>query len=386
MTKVLDGSASSSRARSSPVPRAGCCSAISAPTWSRSSSPAAAIRSAPSRAASTARTSRPTTATSAASRSTRRTLTIAPSLTRSSARRDVYIQNFRPGFAEQARRGRGAPARAQPAPGLRLDQRLRRDRPGGGTAGVRHGRAGGERVPEAPRQPRESARRRAGDRRCIDRLLCCLWRAGRARRARPHRNRPNGRGVDARGDGALQPRRVHALLPGRRGHGPVQPASVSQSYVLECGDGKWIALHMSSPEKFWQGLAQAIEEPDTCSPTRASPTREARIDHQEALIDLLGANFRTRSRDQWCERLERLDVPHAPMYDTSEALHDPQAVHLQLIAQAEHPVMGDLSHRALAGLVRRRARPRRDGPADARRARRRDSGAKPQNQPERRQP
>ncbi len=28
------------------------------------------------------------------------------------------------------------------------------------------------------------------------------------------------------------------------------------------------------------------------------------------------------------------------MYDTSEALDDPQAVHLQMTASAEHPVMG----------------------------------------------
>jgi hypothetical protein len=44
--------------------------------------------------------------------------------------------------------------------------------------------------------------------------------------------------------------------------GPFSRPSVSQSYVLECADGKWIALHMSSPEKFWQGLANAMERPD----------------------------------------------------------------------------------------------------------------------------
>ncbi len=43
--------------------------------------------------------------------------------------------------------------------------------------------------------------------------------------------------------------------------GPYSRPRVSQSYVLECSDGKWIALHMSSPEKFWQGLARAIEQP-----------------------------------------------------------------------------------------------------------------------------
>ncbi|HTM69336.1 MAG TPA: CoA transferase, partial [Luteimonas sp.] len=47
-----------------------------------------------------------------------------------------------------------------------------------------------------------------------------------------------------------------------------------------------------------------------------------------------------RSRAEWCTRLERADVPHAPMYDTREALDDPQAKHLELMATAEHPVMG----------------------------------------------
>jgi len=121
--------------------------------------------------------------------------------------------------------------------------------------------------------------------------------------------------------------------------GPYSRPRVSQSYVLECSDGKWIALHMSSPEKFWQGLAQAIEQPGLFDDARFA-TREARIENQEALIELLGAKFAQRGRAEWCERLERLDVPHAPMYDTSEALLDPQAVHLQLTASAEHPVMG----------------------------------------------
>ncbi len=121
--------------------------------------------------------------------------------------------------------------------------------------------------------------------------------------------------------------------------GPYSRPSVSQSYVLECGDGKWIALHMSSPEKFWQGLAMAIERPDLFEDSRFA-TREARIANQEAMIDLLGERFGHRPRDEWCARLQREDVPHAPMYDTSEALDDPQAVHLEMTASAEHPVMG----------------------------------------------
>ena len=57
--------------------------------------------------------------------------------------------------------------------------------------------------------------------------------------------------------------------------GPYSRPSVSQSYVLECADGKWIALHMSSPEKFWQGLATAIEQPDMFQDPRFADARGA---------------------------------------------------------------------------------------------------------------
>ena len=118
--------------------------------------------------------------------------------------------------------------------------------------------------------------------------------------------------------------------------GPFSRPSVSQSYVLPCGDGKWIALHMSSPPKFWEGLAKAIERPMLFEDPRFA-TREARIVHQGELIDLLSGIFRGHERAEWCRRLEALDVPHAPMYDTNEVPEDPQAKHLQLFVDARHP-------------------------------------------------
>jgi len=121
--------------------------------------------------------------------------------------------------------------------------------------------------------------------------------------------------------------------------GPYSRPSVSQSYVLECADGRWIALHMSSPEKFWQGLARVIQEPQLFADARFA-TREARIANQEALIGYLGERFARRPLAQWCERLAREDVPHAPMYATDEALEDPQARHLELATSAVHPTMG----------------------------------------------
>lgn len=121
--------------------------------------------------------------------------------------------------------------------------------------------------------------------------------------------------------------------------GPFSRPSVSQSYVMKCSDGKWIALHMSSPPKFWQGLAAAMEKPDIFDDERFA-TREARIAHQEDMIAVLGPIFAGRDRAEWCRRLEAQDVPHAPMYTTAEVPDDAQAQHLQLFVEAPHPVAG----------------------------------------------
>ncbi len=118
--------------------------------------------------------------------------------------------------------------------------------------------------------------------------------------------------------------------------GPYSRPSVSQSYVLPCGCGEWIALHMSSPPKFWQGLALAMERPDFFDDPRFA-TREARIENQPVLIEVLTEIFRTQPRAEWCRRLVEQDVPHAPMYRTDEVPEDPQAKHLQLFVEAPHP-------------------------------------------------
>jgi crotonobetainyl-CoA:carnitine CoA-transferase CaiB-like acyl-CoA transferase len=121
--------------------------------------------------------------------------------------------------------------------------------------------------------------------------------------------------------------------------GPFSRPSVSQSYVLKCSDGKWVALHMSSPPKFWQGLATSMERADIFEDPRFA-TREGRIDNQEALMHVLGGIFCLRTRADWCTRLLAQDVPHSPMYTTDEVPNDPQAKHLQLFVETQHPTMG----------------------------------------------
>jgi crotonobetainyl-CoA:carnitine CoA-transferase CaiB-like acyl-CoA transferase len=121
--------------------------------------------------------------------------------------------------------------------------------------------------------------------------------------------------------------------------GPLSRPVVSQSYTFECADGKWIAIHLSSPPKFWEGLLEATGQQALGRDPRFAERLE-RIGHQDDLIAILSPVFRTRSRDDWCGRLLAAEVPHAPAYDSDEALEDPQARHLRIKVSAEHPQMG----------------------------------------------
>jgi crotonobetainyl-CoA:carnitine CoA-transferase CaiB-like acyl-CoA transferase len=121
--------------------------------------------------------------------------------------------------------------------------------------------------------------------------------------------------------------------------GPGDRARLAQSYALICADEKLIALHLSSPEKFWQGLLAAIERPDLGTDPRFA-TRMARVHNQPALQEVLAPIFRTKPRSEWVERLERADVPYAPIYSLAEVLQDPQVRHLGIEREVYHPDQG----------------------------------------------
>jgi crotonobetainyl-CoA:carnitine CoA-transferase CaiB-like acyl-CoA transferase len=82
--------------------------------------------------------------------------------------------------------------------------------------------------------------------------------------------------------------------------GPYSRPNVSQSYVFECADGGWIALHMSSPAKFWEALAEAVGRPDMLALPEFAD-REARIGNYEGVVAFLAPIFRTRGREDWRE-------------------------------------------------------------------------------------
>ncbi len=121
--------------------------------------------------------------------------------------------------------------------------------------------------------------------------------------------------------------------------GPLSRPVVSQSYTFECKDGKWVAIHMSSPTKFWEGLLAATGQEQLNDDPRFNERLE-RIKHQDDLIEHFTPIFARLTRDEWCAKLLDTGVPHSPAYDSDEALEDPQAKHLRIKTTAEHPEIG----------------------------------------------
>ena len=111
---------------------------------------------------------------------------------------------------------------------------------------------------------------------------------------------------------------------------------LAQAYILKAGDGRLIAIHLSSLEKFWKGLVAALEAPELATDPRFS-TRDARIEHYEQLRVELGARFARHGLAHWTLQLGRNDVPYAPINGIDQVVGDPQVQHLGLIVPVENP-------------------------------------------------
>ncbi|MGY3547461.1 CaiB/BaiF CoA transferase family protein [Bradyrhizobium sp. USDA 4469] len=68
----------------------------------------------------------------------------------------------------------------------------------------------------------------------------------------------------------------------------IQRAAMSQAYTLSCADGKRIGIHLSSPDKFWVGLCNALGRQDWIA---KFPTRMDRVRKYEEIAQQMNAEF-----------------------------------------------------------------------------------------------
>jgi crotonobetainyl-CoA:carnitine CoA-transferase CaiB-like acyl-CoA transferase len=123
--------------------------------------------------------------------------------------------------------------------------------------------------------------------------------------------------------------------------GPLSRPRASQSYALRCGDGKLIALHLASVDKFFQAICSAIGQPEL-----ATDPRFASVAQRQANYDVLAAElqraFLARPLADWERLLVEHDVPHAPVSQLDEVYADPQVVHNGIFTTLHHPTRGEV--------------------------------------------
>ena len=87
--------------------------------------------------------------------------------------------------------------------------------------------------------------------------------------------------------------------------------------VYECADGRFVSVGALEP-KFWRALCEALGRPDLIE------GQYAEGDAQERLRAEVASVFASRSRDEWSQALEGLDVCCEPVLELEEVAEHPQ--------------------------------------------------------------
>jgi crotonobetainyl-CoA:carnitine CoA-transferase CaiB-like acyl-CoA transferase len=109
----------------------------------------------------------------------------------------------------------------------------------------------------------------------------------------------------------------------------------AQVFAFIAGDGKPFVVHLSTPTKFWQGLARVAGKPEWIDDPRFA-TKETRGRHYDVLHDALAQIFRSGDRASWLAKLQAADVPAAPLNTLDEVFDDPQVKHLGMRQDVPH--------------------------------------------------
>lgn len=107
-------------------------------------------------------------------------------------------------------------------------------------------------------------------------------------------------------------------------------------------DGRPFVVHLSSPNKFWLGLAEVAGKPEWGEDPRFAE-KEGRTEHHDMLERELQTIFGRDSRDVWLKKLREHDVPSTPLNNLEDMFNDPQVKQYGFPIEVEHPKMGKVN-------------------------------------------
>jgi CoA:oxalate CoA-transferase len=124
-------------------------------------------------------------------------------------------------------------------------------------------------------------------------------------------------------------------------NGARHPA-IAPSDIFRCLDERYIAISPTG-QAFWEGFCRAIDRADLIGDARFL-TPKGRVEHADALTELLQEEFRRRTSDDWAARLFEKRVPAGPVNDVAQAVEQPLARLRGMREELRHPKSGAPMH------------------------------------------
>ena len=118
--------------------------------------------------------------------------------------------------------------------------------------------------------------------------------------------------------------------------------SYSHAFVLRCADDKLLAIHVGGPDRLWQALCAAVDDP-SIGGEPLFQKRHNRIANYDKLINAMRPVFMKRPRAEWLKRLADHDVASAEINTIGEAVGDAEVAHLGLFEKQQRPGYGEMT-------------------------------------------
>jgi crotonobetainyl-CoA:carnitine CoA-transferase CaiB-like acyl-CoA transferase len=104
----------------------------------------------------------------------------------------------------------------------------------------------------------------------------------------------------------------------------------AQNFCVETASGEYIAVHLSSSQKFWRHLCEAMDRRDLADDPRFA-TYKLRDANYFELAGIVEAEFIGKPLTEWEKLLTACDVPYAPVLTMSGLADHPQTEWLGLL-------------------------------------------------------
>jgi crotonobetainyl-CoA:carnitine CoA-transferase CaiB-like acyl-CoA transferase len=107
----------------------------------------------------------------------------------------------------------------------------------------------------------------------------------------------------------------------------------------QCGDGRWLMMTLTPPDRHWGPLCQALGHPELENDPRFD-TDDKRLENAEPLVNIFDRIFATRPRDEWLKTFAKYDLFCCGVNSVTELANDPQVTENDYLVDFEHPTLG----------------------------------------------